>query len=404
VKGLALNRMLGYWKLIKIANGEVPMKKLLKLFTVSAACMALMFSLYACGEAPQEKKAEEPAKIDEAVAPTEEAKTVKAGFVYVSPVGDAGYSYAHDLGRKTVDGLDFVTSAFVESVPEGADSERVIRNMARKGFDIIFTTSFGYMDPTIKVAKEFPDTKFMHCSGFKKAENVNNYFGRIYQSRYLTGLVAGAMTKSNKLGYVAAFPIPEVIRGINAFAVGARQMNPDAEIRVVWTKTWYDPALEKDAAKSLLDAGCDVIAQHQDSPAPQEAAQEAGAYCIGYNSDMSSFAPKAHLTSAIWNWGPMYTKTVEAVRDGSWEGNQSLWWSMQDGVVDIAPMGPMVPEDVKNAVMAKRDELRKGNDICFVGPIKDQNGEIKIAAGEKATDEQLHDMMWFVEGVVGTVN
>nr|WP_321257376.1 BMP family ABC transporter substrate-binding protein [uncultured Pseudodesulfovibrio sp.] len=380
------------------------MKKLLKLFGVSAMCMALLLSLVACGEAPQEKKAEEPAKVEEAAAPAkEEPKTVKAGFVYVSPVGDAGYSYAHDQGRQAVDALDWVTTSFVESVPEGADSERVIRNMARKGFDIIFTTSFGYMDPTIKVGKEFPDAKFMHCSGFKKSANVTNYFGRVYQARFLTGMVAGAMTKTDKLGYVAAFPIPEVIRGINAFAVGARQMNPNAEVRVVWTKTWYDPALEKDAAKSLLDAGCDVIAQHQDSPAPQEAAEEAGVYSIGYNSDMSSFAPKAHLTSAIWNWGPVYTKTVEQVRDGSWKGDESLWWSMEDGVVDIAPMGPMVPEDVKSAVMAKRAELVKGNDICFVGPIKDQNGAIKIADGEKATDAQLHDMMWFVEGVVGTV-
>jgi len=379
------------------------MKKLLKLFTVLAASMALMLSLFACGEAPQEKKAEEAAPAEKAEAPKEEPKTIKAGFVYVSPVGDAGYSYAHDQGRKAVDALDYATTAFVESVPEGADSERVIRNMARKGFDVIFTTSFGYMDPTLKVAKEFPDVDFMHCSGFKKSENVDNYFGRIYQARYLTGLVAGAMTKTNKLGYVAAFPIPEVIRGINAFTVGVRQMNPDAEVRVVWTKTWYDPALEKDAAKSLLDAGCDVIAQHQDSPAPQEAAQEAGAYSIGYNSDMSSFAPKAHLTSAIWNWGPMYVKTVEQVRDGTWKGNESLWWSMQDGVVDIAPMGPMVPEDVKIVVEASKAELMKGNDICFVGPIKDQNGEIKIAEAEKATDAQLHDMMWFVEGVVGTV-
>ena len=380
------------------------MKKMLKLFGVSAMCMALLLSLVACGEAPQEKKAEEPAKVEEAAAPAkEEPKTVKAGFVYVSPVGDAGYSYAHDQGRQAVDALDWVTTSFVESVPEGADSERVIRNMARKGFDIIFTTSFGYMDPTIKVGKEFPDAKFMHCSGFKKSTNVTNYFGRVYQARFLTGMVAGAMTKTDKLGYVAAFPIPEVIRGINAFAVGARQMNPDVEVRVVWTKTWYDPALEKDAAKSLLDAGCDVIAQHQDSPAPQEAAEEAGVYSIGYNSDMSSFAPKAHLTSAIWNWGPVYTKTVEQVRDGSWKGDESLWWSMEDGVVDIAPMGPMVPEDVKSAVMAKRAELVKGNDICFVGPIKDQSGAIKIAEGEKATDAQLHDMMWFVEGVVGTV-
>jgi len=378
------------------------MKKLLKLCVVVAA-MAMMLSLFACGEAPQEKKPEPaPAPKAEAEAPKEEAKPLKAGFVYVSPVGDAGYSYAHDQGRKAVDALDYVTTAFVESVPEGADSERVIRNMARKDFDVIFTTSFGYMDPTIKVAKEFPEVKFMHCSGFKKAENVSNYFGRVYQSRFLTGLVAGAMTKSNKLGYVAAFPIPEVIRGINAYAIGVRQMNPDAEVRVVWTKTWYDPALEKDAAKSLLDAGCDVIAQHQDSPAPQEAAQEAGAYSIGYNSDMSSFAPKAHLTSAIWNWGAAYVKTMEQVKNGTWKGNQSMWWSMADGVVDIAPMGPMVPEDVKAKVNAKKAELVAGNDTIFAGPLKNQKGEVVIAEGATAPDGDLLGMTWFVEGVVGT--
>ena len=379
------------------------MKKMLKLFGVSVACTAMLM-LFACGEAPQEKKAEEPAKTEEAAAPAkEEPKTVKAGFVYVSPVGDAGYSYAHDMGRKAVDALDWTETSYVESVPEGADSERVIRNMARKGFDIIFTTSFGYMDPTIKVAKEFPDAKFMHCSGFKKAENVSNYFGRIYEARYLTGLVAGAMTKSNKLGYVAAFPIPEVIRGINAYTLGVRKANPEAEVRVVWTKTWYDPALEKDAAKSLLDAGCDVIAQHQDSPAAQEAAQEAGAYSVGYNSDMSSFAPKSHLTSAIWNWGPMYIKMLEQVRDGSWKGDKSMWWSLQDGVVDIAPFGPMVPEDVKTSVAAERAKLAAGDDTIFAGPVKNQAGEVVVPEGSMPNDGELLGMNWFVEGVVGTV-
>lgn len=376
------------------------MKKLLKLCVVIAS-MAMMLSLFACGEAPQEKKPE-PAPAPKAEAPKEEPKKLQVGFVYVSPVGDAGYSYAHDQGRLAVEALDYVNTSFVESVPEGADSERVIRNMARKGYDAIFTTSFGYMDPTIKVGKEFPDVNFMHCSGFKKSENVSNYFGRIYQARYLTGLVAGAMTKSNKLGYAAAFPIPEVIRGINAFTLGVRAVNPDAEVRVVWTKTWYDPALEKDAAKSLLDAGCDVIAQHQDSPAPQEAAQEAGAYSIGYNTDMSSFAPKAHLTAAMWNWGPVYTKVVEQVKNGTWKGNEALWWSMADGVVDIAPMGPMVPEDVKANVNAAKAELVAGNDTIFAGPIKNQKGEVVIPEGTTAPDGDLLGMTWFVEGVVGT--
>ncbi|MGE4421393.1 MAG: BMP family ABC transporter substrate-binding protein [Pseudodesulfovibrio sp.] len=382
------------------------MKKLLKLIGLPAALL-LALSLFACGEAPQkEKKAEEPAKTEkaQAPAPTEEAKVVKAGFIYVSPVGDAGYSYAHDLGRQAVEALPYATTKFAESVPEGADSERVLRNMAREGMDIIFATSFGYMDPVMKVAKEFPNTKFMHCSGFKKAANVSNYFGRIYQARYLTGLIAGSMTKSNKLGYVAAFPIPEVIRGINAFTIGARQVNPDVKVHVVWTKTWYDPALEKDAAKSLLDAGCDVITQHQDSPAAQEAAQEAGAYCIGYNSDMASFAPKANLTSAIWNWGPMYVKTIQEVRDGTWKGDQSMWWSMQDGVVDIAPMGSMVPDDVKSMVNAKKAELMAGKDTIFAGPVKNQAGEVAIAEGTTPDDGALLGMDWFVEGVVGTTN
>ncbi|SOB57150.1 Purine-binding protein BAB2_0673 [Pseudodesulfovibrio profundus] len=379
------------------------MKKVMRMFVVMAA-MAMMLTLFACGEAPQEKKAEPEAapQVEEKAEATAENEKMKVGFVYVSPVGDAGYSYSHDLGRQAVVELGYVDTKYVESVPEGADSERVIRNMARKDFDLIFTTSFGYMDPTIKVGKEFPEIAFMHCSGFKKSENVSNYFGRIYQSRYLTGMVAGAMSKTNKLGYVAAFPIPEVIRGINAYTLGARLMNPEVEVRVVWTKTWYDPALEKDAAKSLLDAGCDVIAQHQDSPAPQEAAQEAGVYSVGYNSDMSSFAPKAHLTSAVWNWGPAYIKTVEAVKNGTWQGNQSMWWSMADGVVDIAPMGPMVPEDVKTKVLAAKAELVAGNDTIFAGPIKNQKGEVAIPEGTVAADGDLLGMTWFVEGVVGT--
>ena len=242
------------------------------------AAMLLMAALTGCGE---DKKPAEAPKAEQkpaaaAPAPAAPAKEMQVGFVYVSPVGDVGWSWAHDQARKAIAEMPGVTTSFVESVPEGADAERVIQNMARKGFDIIFTTSFGYMDPTLKVAEQFPNITFMHCSGYKTAPNMSNYFGRMYQARYLTGMVAGAMTKSNILGYVAAFPIPEVIRGINAYTMGARAMNPKAEVRVVWTKTWYDPATEKEAAKSLLDVGADVIAQHQDSPGPQEAAQERG--------------------------------------------------------------------------------------------------------------------------------
>ena len=294
-----------------------------------------------------------------------------------------------------------VTTSFVESVPEGADAERVILNMARKGYDMIFTTSYGYMDPTLKVAGQYPDITFMHCAGYKTAPNMSAYFGRVYQARYLTGMVAGRMTKSNVLGYVAAFPIPEVIRGINAFALGVRSVNPDAQVRVVWTKTWYDPATEKEAAKSLLDVGADVIAQHQDSPGPQEAAQERGVYSVGYNSDMSTFAPKAHLTSAVWNWQIFYDHVVDSVRDGSWQSGQ-YWWGLEHGIVDIAPFGDMVPQDVRDEVLAKKADIASGKVAVFTGPVKDQSGKIRIAEGEKAGDAALLGMDWFVEGVVGT--
>ncbi|MFT5697798.1 MAG: basic membrane protein A [Desulforhopalus sp.] len=328
-------------------------------------------------------------------------KEMTVGFVYVSPIGDAGYSYAHDVGRQAVEAMDGVTTSYVESVPEGPDSERVIRQMARKGYDVIFATSFGYMDPMLKVAKQFPKVAFLHCSGFKQSENMGNYFGRIYQARYLSGIVAGKMTKSNIIGYAAAFPIPEVIRGINAFALGVQSVNPDATVRVVWTKTWYDPATEKEAAKSLLDVGADIIAQHQDSPGPQEAAEEKGVYSIGYNSDMSTFAPKAHLTAPVWNWGPYYTKIVDEVRKGTWKA-ESAWPGLAEGIVDLAPFGPMVPQEVQDMVNGVKAEIAAGKKQVFVGPIKDQKGAVKIADGATAPDGDLLGMTWFVEGVVGT--
>ncbi len=328
-------------------------------------------------------------------------REMKVGFVYVSPVGDAGYSYAHDQGRKFIADMPGVSTAYVEAVAEGPDSERVILNMARKNYDLIFATSFGYMDSMLKVAKMFPKTVFMHCSGFKSAPNMGNYFGRMYQARYLTGMVAGSMTKTHTLGYVAAFPIPEVIRGINAFTLGAMAVNPGVTVRVVWTKTWYDPATEKEAAKSLLDTGADVIAQHQDSPGPQEAAQEKGVYSIGYNSDMSVFAPKAHLVAAVWHWGPFYKEMTEAVRNGTWKTG-SYWYGMNKGIVDISPMSGMVPDEVQAAVMAKKADIVAGTFDPFAGEIKDQSGAVRIPAGKSATDPELLGMDWFVQGVVGS--
>ena len=332
------------------------------------------------------------------------AEKLKVAFMYVGPVGDAGWTYSHDEGRKYLaKELPYVKTTFVESVPEGADSERVLTQLAEQGNKVIFATSFGYMDPTINVAKKYPDVVFMHCSGFKTDKNVGTYFGRIYQPRYLTGIAAGKMTKSNKIGYVAAFPIPEVVRGINAFTLGVRSVNPAAKVKVVWTNTCYDPAAEKEAGKTLLDDGADVIAQHQDTPGPQQAAEEKGKYSIGYNSDMSKYAPKAVLTSAVWNWGPYYVNTVKSVKEKTWKSDQ-YWGPLSDKIVDLAPFGPMVPEDVKKIVEDKKQQLMKNSNWdVFTGPIKDQSGAVKVPEGQRMSDKDMLGLDWFVEGVEGTM-
>ncbi len=352
---------------------------------------------------------QEPPKAEEkAAAPAEqpaaEAKPIKAAFVYVGPIGDAGWTYAHDLGRLYLEqNVPNVETAYVESVPEGADSERVFRSFAEKGYDVIFGTSFGYMDVMANLAEEYPDQYWLHCSGYKSnGKNFTNYFGRMYQPRYLSGLVAGKMTKTNKIGYVAAFPIPEVIRGINAFTLGVRKVNPDATVQVVWTNTWYDPPTEREAAETLLAAGADVIAQHQDTPAPQQAAEERGAYGIGYNSDMRSFAPKAVLTGPVWNWGVYYAKVVRDIQTGNFDPTP-YWGGMAEGVVDLGPFGPMVPDDVKALVEQEKQKIISGEWDVFCGPIKDQQGNIKVAEGQCLTDEEMLSMKWFVEGVVGEI-
>jgi len=405
-------------------------RKILYLFMIIAVFSMCIF-LFSCAEKPEDlsKKVEqltkenvelkkkvtaitkENAELKEKIADLEQkiaelaekipAVELQVGFVYVSPIGDAGWSYAHEQGRLMIDAMEGVSTSFVEAVSEGPDSERVMLNMARKGYNLIFATSYGYMDPMLKVAKQFPKTVFMHCSGFKTADNMGNYFGRMYQARYLSGMVAGAMTKTNTLGYVAAFPIPEVIRGINAFALGAQLTNPNAKVRVVWTKTWYDPATEKEAAKSLLDVGADVITQHQDSPSAQEAAQERGVYSIGYNSDMSKFAPKSHLCAPIWNWGPFYKEIVEKVQKGE-RVNNAYWYGLDRGIVDLSPMSKMVPQEIQKRVLSKRNDIASGKAKVFFGPIKDQEGKLRISEGEAASDKELLGMTWFVQGVIGT--
>lgn len=336
-------------------------------------------------------------------APEAAKEKFKVAFVYVGPVGDAGWTYAHDAGKKyMLEKMPNVEATIMESVAEGADSERVITQLAEKGNKIIFTTSFGYMDPTINVAKKFPDVTFMHNSGYLTAPNVGTYFGRIYQARYLTGIVAGKTTKSNTIGYVAAFPIPEVIRGINAFTQGVRSVNPTAKVKVIWTNTWYDPAAEKAAGKSLLEGGADVIAQHQDTPGPMQAAEEAGKFGIGYNTDMAKMAPKAVLTSAIWNWGPFYVKTVQSVIDKTWKNDQ-YWGPISDGIVGLAPYGPMVTDDTKKLVEDAKAKLMAKSWDVFTGPIKDQAGAIKVPAGQVMADKDMLAFDWFVEGVDGTI-
>lgn len=338
---------------------------------------------------------------------TPAGEPLKVAFVYVGPVGDLGWTWAHDQGRLALeDAFPNVETVYQENVPENpADAERVIRQFAQDGADIIFTTSFGYMDPTINVAKDFPETTFVHISGYKTAENVSTGFGKIEEPRYVSGQVAGAMTETNQIGYVAAFPIPEVIRGINAFTLGVREVNPEATVRVVWTNTWFDPAKERAAAEALLDGGADVIAQHQDTAGPQQAAEDRGLYSVGYNADMSPLAPEAVLTSAIWNWGTYYTDVVQGVMDGTWESNQ-FWGGWQDGLVDLAPIADFVPEEVRAAAEEEIGRFKSGEETIytiFTGPLADQTGEVRVPEEQAMTDEELLGMNWFVEGVDGEI-
>jgi basic membrane protein A and related proteins len=331
----------------------------------------------------------------------------KVGFVYVGPVGDLGWTYAHDQARLALEeALPNVETGYQENVPENpADAERVIRQFAQDGYKVIFTTSFGYMDPTINVAKDFPDTVFIHISGYKTAENVGTGFGKIEEPRYVSGLLAGKMTKSNKLGYVAAFPIPEVIRGINAFTLGSREANPEATVQVVWTNTWYDPAKERAAAEALLDGGADVIAQHQDTAGPQQAAEDRGVYSVGYDADMAPLAPKAVLTSPVWNWAPYYIDIVQSVMDGTWKSEQ-YWGGWKDGVVGLAPIADFVPEDIRASIEDEIGRFKSGEETIytiFTGPIADQSGALRVPEGQSMTDQELLSMDWFVEGVQGDI-
>jgi basic membrane protein A len=326
----------------------------------------------------------------------------RVAFVYVSPLGDMGWTWAHNQGRLAVEQEfgDRVETAFVENVLEGPEAERVIRNFAQNGFDLIITTSFGYMDATIDVAREFPETWFVHISGYKTADNVSTVFGRIYQPRYLSGLVAGSATESNIIGYVAAFPIPEVVRGINAFTLGVREVNPDAEVRVVWTNTWYGPPEEKEAATALLAVGADVIAQHQDTSEPQKAAADEGGVSISYNSPMMEMVGDTVLTGPVWNWGVKYIDIINQVMAGTY-ASESYWGGMDDNVVGLAPYSPRVPDNVRQLVAAKQQLILAGEWDVFCGPIFGANGNLVVEEGKCLTDGEMLGMDFFVQGVAG---
>jgi basic membrane protein A len=327
---------------------------------------------------------------------------LKVGFVYVGPVEDAGWTKSHDDGRLAMEELDFVgETVYVESVPEGADAVRVITELAESGCNIIFTTSFGYMDPTLEVAKKYPDVTFLHATGYKTAENVTNYMGKMYQGKYLAGIVAGKMSKTGKIGYVAPFPIPEVVRLINAFTLGARSVNPDATVQVLWTNSWFDPVHEKEAANTMIADGCDVITQGTDSAGPQEAAEAAGIYSIGYDSDMSMFAPNAHLTAPVWHWGVYYKDVAQKVHDGTWT-NEPVWWDMGTGIVDLSPYNKIVPQEVRDYVSKVKAEIIE-NDQIFTGPLYDNMGKLRVAEGEELSDSEKLSIQWFVKGVKGKI-
>ncbi|MBN2751507.1 MAG: BMP family ABC transporter substrate-binding protein [Rhodospirillaceae bacterium] len=336
--------------------------------------------------------------------PARAAEPLKVGFIYVGPIGDHGYSYQHNEGRLAVEKYfgDKVKTTYVENVPEGPDSERVIRQLAQTGHQLIFTTSFGYMNPTAKAARQFPKTKFEHATGYMHAPNLATYTARFYEARYVIGVAAGRVTKSNKLGYIASFPIPEVVRNVNAFILGARSVNPKAEVQVVWANSWYDPGKEREVAEALIAQGVDVITQHTDSAAPIQAADEKGIWAVGHSSDMSRFGPRSHLTALVNDWSAYYISRVQAVLDGTWK-SANTWDGFDKNMVRLAPFNPATPSAVKAEALMIENAIKAKTVHPFTGPIYDQKGKERVPAGTIMSDDALLKMNWFVQGVVGDV-
>ncbi|MFO1211670.1 MAG: BMP family ABC transporter substrate-binding protein [Paenacidovorax caeni] len=373
-------------------------RSLFKLAALSAVAAA---ALVGCG------KKEEPAPAPAPAAPAAEApkpEPLKIGFAYVGPVGDGGWSYAHDQARKKLEAEfgDKIQTSYVESVPEGPDAERVLRDMVTQGNKVIFGTTFGYMDVMQKLGEEFKDVRFEHATGYKTSENVRTYDSRTYEGAYLAGIIAGAMTKTNTLGVVGSVPIPEVLRNINSFTLGAQSVNPKIKTKVVWVNEWFSPPKETEAATSLINGGADVLFQNTDSPAVLKTAEEKGKRAFGWDSDMTAYGPKAHLGSAVINWLPYYAKATKDVLDGTWTTGQS-WWGVKEGAIDLVSVAEDVPAEAKAKVDAAKAGLKDGSFVIWKGPIVNNAGQTVLEKDAVADDKFLTGINFYVKGVEGKV-
>ncbi|UUC92643.1 MULTISPECIES: BMP family ABC transporter substrate-binding protein [Comamonas] len=371
-------------------------RALIKMIGLSAVSMAV---LTACG-----KKEEAPAAPAVAPAAAPAADKLKIGFMYVSPIGDGGWTYQHELGRKAIQEKfgDKIETSMVESVPESADAERVMRDMIGQGNKLVFATSFGYQDFVQKVAADAKDVKFEHATGYKTADNAAVYDTKTFEGAYLAGIVAGAMTKTKTVGVVASVPIPEVVRNINSFVLGAQSIDPSIKAKVVWVNEWFAPPKESEAANSLINGGVDVMYQNTNSPAVLKTAEERGARAFGKDGDMSGFAPKAHLGSAVIDWTPYYSKVVEDTLAGKWQtGN--FWWGVKEGAIDLKKIADDVPQEIKDKVDKARAGLKDGSFAVWTGPIKDNTGKELLEAGKVADDAWLRSINFYVNGIEGKV-
>jgi len=374
-------------------------RTLLKVAALTAVASA---ALVGCGK--KEEPAPAPAPAPVASAPVPKPEPLKIAFAYVGPVGDGGWTFAHDNGRKALEKEfgDKVQTSFVESVPESADAERVIRDMASQGNKLIFGTTFGYMDPMLKVAADMKDVKFEHATGYKTADNMRTYDSRTYEGAYMAGVIAGKMTKSNTLGVVASVPIPEVIRNINSFTLGAQSSNPKIKTKVVWVNEWFNPPKETEAATSLINGGADVLFQNTDSPAVLKTAQDKGKRAFGWDSDMTAYGPKAHLASSIINWGPYYIKATRDALEGKWTTGKA-WWGVKEGAIDIVSIAEDVPAETKAKVEEVKKGLADGSFVIWKGPIVDNTGKEQIKKDEVADDAFLGGLSFYVKGVEGKI-